>query len=102
MSEIDQISNPFAKETKRSRLWWTANFRKDGWNRILNNPSIPANIPKTIWQTVALNQFMDLILLSQHFLDTFKSNSPLVGTYDDESSTIVVLHALPILTLNNN
>jgi hypothetical protein len=29
-SELDQITNPIAKETEETRLWWTTTFKKDG------------------------------------------------------------------------
>src|SRR3989337_306418 len=54
-SELNQITNPIAKETETTRLWWPTNFKKDGWNRILNKPSKLANIFRSVWQTIAYN-----------------------------------------------
>ena len=105
-SELDQIKNPIAKETERTRLWWTTNFKKDGWNRILNKPSKPANIPRSIWQTIAYNQFMELTLLSQNSVENFtkahNNNNSLETNFDDDTRTLVIIQPLQATSVNND
>src|ERR1043165_6831346 len=102
--ELDQLTNPIAKETESTRLWWTTNFKKDGWIRILNKPSKPANIPRSIWQTVAYNQFMELTLLSQNSVQNFtKANNNTFDTnLDDDTRTVVILQPSQTIPFNND
>lgn len=103
-SELDQITNPIAKETENTRLWWTINFKKEGWNRILNKPSKPANIPRSVWQTIAYNQFMELTLLSQNSVENFtKANNTTLDTnLDDDTRTVVVIQPSQASSFNND
>src|ERR1043165_8406696 len=103
-SELDQIINPIAKETERTRLWWTTNFKKEGWNRILNKPSKPANIPRSVWQTIAYNQFMDLMLLSQISIENYnKANNNTFDTnLDDDTRTVVIVQSSQTTAINTD
>jgi hypothetical protein len=81
------------------------NFKKDGWNRILNKPSKPANIPRSIWQTIAYNQFMEFTLLSQNSIEGFtkpNNNTTLDTNLDDDARTVVIIQSSQALPVNND
>jgi len=102
-SKADQIVDPIAREIEKTRLWWSANFKKEGWNRILNKPSKPANVSRSIWQTVAYNHFMELTLLSQSSVENFikANNNTLKASLDDDARTVVIIHPLQEIPFNN-
>ena len=101
-SEADQIVDPIARETEKTRLWWSENFKKEGWNRILNKPSKPANVPRSIWQTIAYNHFMKLTLLSQSSVENFTkaNNNTLEANIDDDARTVVIINPSQTMPFN--
>ncbi len=93
-SELASIIDPTAKTTERIRLWWTSNFKKEGWKQILNKPCKPANVPRSIWQIIAFNQFMELTSLSQQAIANFSKDSLSQDCYNEPSEVIVTVRSL--------
>ena len=79
-------------------------FKKEGWNRIFNKPSNPANILHSVWQTVTYNQFIELILLFQKSVENFtKANNNTFNTnLDDNAQTVFIIQLLYTIPFNND
>jgi hypothetical protein len=92
-SELASFTDPTARTTEQTRLWWTSNFKKEGWKRILNKPNKPANISRSIWQTIAFNQFMELTLLSQQSIATFSKDALSQDYYNDFLEIVVTVRS---------